>query len=518
MPESYDPLSPLDLEQFDKLIAQEGYTLDGQTKRLGMIEPLIRQRIEITELERRKNLAKTMKDDRLIDARIKEEFQQLHFEHIKVNGRLAAVVVEKSSVPANVRANYTVMIPTHVDTIVPRWSSYKPENQRAEPDASTGRISSVGVWDEGQAVLNAIAVIADLHVPEGMRVYAAFVRGEETPQSLGANALIAQWGGMEEVDLVLSQEIGPLPRESMPSEGDTAMRYIVARPGRARMIAKFKLSDDARGHASIPGLPNAKAERDRFQVWMEEIFSGEDPHGFDYGVDPDTSLARTSLTRTHPLLGEERIDTGKEWYPDDNKRPTNPFVEAADLEDDEYADIPGRDTDYVHVSKVHSKFYFRPVRDIQSALAEVKQMHAHIGIRRKWAERGILSTVEMFEGEQSYPPFAMPDKERNVAVKIAHEMLTKVAGVEAVSVRGDSVADENLYAEELRANANLAKQSDDKGEDFADSAYAVISIPPIGNHAHSPNEWTSVDDVARVRHAFMRLLRDPDGYAKLAKT
>jgi hypothetical protein len=97
-------------------------------------------------------------------------------------------------------------------------------------------------------------------------------------------------------------------------------------------------------------------------------------------------------------------------------------------------------------------------------------------------------------------------------------MLTKVAGVEAVPVRGESVADENLWADELLQKLFNNRIHDNPDADvFVDTDSAVISIAPHGNHSHSPNEWLSADDMARVRHAIMRLLRDPDGFAQLAK-
>lgn len=516
-PESYDPLSPLDLEQFDALISQEGFTIEGQIKRLGMIEPMIRQRLELREKERRRVLATKHQDERDIDRIIREEFQYPRFEYIKVRGRVAALVVEKSGLPIRTRADYTVMLASHVDTIVPTWSSYKQEEQRAEPDARTGRISSLGVWDEGQAVANAISIMADVQVPDGMRVYGVFVRGEETPRSFGANALISQWSGMEEVDLVLSSEIGPIPVADMPSEGDRAMRYVTARPGRARLFAKFKVTEESTGHGSIPGLPNAQAERDRFQVWMEDVYTGADPHGFEYGTDANGEK-RTSLIKSHPLLGDERIDTGYSWMHGDNVLSQSERLAMTEDDDPEHADKQGMDVDYVPPQEVHSKFYVRlvPPSDLSSMIEDVRRVHAHIGGIRRWVERGINSKVELFEGEESYAPFAMPPKEHNGAVRVVHDILTKVAGVEAVPVRGDSVADENLYAAELRSN-QLGKSLDDDSGDFFDTNMAVLSIPPIGSHAHNPNEWVSADDMARVRHAMMRLLRDPDGLLQLAK-
>lgn len=515
-PESYDPLSPLDLEQFDALVSQEGFTIDGQVKRLKMIEPMIRQRMELREKERRRALAAKHQDEREIDRIIRQEFQYPRFEYINVRDRVAAVVVEKSGLPIRTRAAYTVMLPAHVDTIVPTWSSYDPAEQHAEPDPRTGRISGLGVWDEGQAVANAISVMADLQVPDGMRVYGVFVRGEETPRSLGANALISQWAGMEEVDLVLSSEIGPIPFADMPSEGDRAMRYVTARPGRARLFAKFKVTEESTGHGSIPGLPNAQAERDRFQVWMEDVFTGADAHGFDYGNDPG-GAKRMSLAVSHPLLGDERIDAGYSWRHGEGTFSHDERLAMAGDPDDVHGDKQGMDVDYVLPQEVHSKFYVRlvPPSDLSSMLEDVKSVHAHIGRIRRWAERGIMSKVELFEGEQSYAPFAMPPKERNGAVRVVHDILTKVAGAEAVPVRGDSVADENLYAAELRAHQDLS--IDDPGGDFVDTNMAVLSIPPIGSHAHNPNEFVSAHDMARVRHALMRLLRDPDGLSQLAR-
>lgn len=506
MPESYDPLSPLDLEQFDALTAQEGHTIEGQIKRLGMIEPMIRQRLELNEKQRRRALSKIHRDERQIDAIIKKEFQPVRFEYIKVDGQLAAVIVEKSSLHPRHRAGYTVMMPNHVDTIVPDWASYDPTQQRAEPDAD-GRIESVGVWDEGQAVANSIAITADVYVPDDMRLYTVFTRGEEAPQSLGANAVIEQWGGMEEVDMILSSEIGPLPTESMPADGDKAMRYIDARPGRARFFTSFEVLDEARGHGSIHDLPNAQSEYIRFQTWMEEVFSGEDSHGFDYGVDAGGQRL-ASLVRSHPILGRERIQTGDSWKPWDGRQDPEDYVRAL-----------GKDVSYTNVNKTHSKFYAHivPPNSVRSTLEKLKAVHAHIGGIRAWAERGIKSKLDVFKGEQSYPPFAMPDRSRNRAIGIVHDILTKVAGVEAVRERGQSVADENLYADELRQKLLNNRQFDHPDDDpFVDSVSAVISIPPVGHHSHSPNEWLSADSMAQVRHAIMRLLRDPDGLAQLA--
>lgn len=508
MPEAYDRMSELDLRQFDTFLKQEGYTKQGQVARLNMIEPMIMSRVEKWKKERRRELVAQEKSEVEIDAAIRTEFQPLHFEYIYDDGVLAAVIVEKSSLPSGEKADYTVFIPAHADSIVPRWPSYNPAEQSAQPNEETGLIESVGAWDEGAAVMNAVSVIADVRIAQGLRVYTAFTRGEESPQSTGAKALIAQWKPMEDIDLILSNEIGPFPESAMPAKGDMAMRYVVARPGRYRMFAKFKVIDDARGHASLPTLPNAQKERDHFQVFLEHMFSGDDHHGFTY---PDGKVA---LKNGHDLLGEERIDTGKVWYP----AKKNALMVGADVDD--LGDNQGADTDYVHPDEVCSKFYIRlvPPSTLESKLQEIQQVHAHIGFIRDWAGNGIASIVEPFRGEMSYPPFAMPLPERNEAVRVTHEMLRTVSGIEPIATRGESVADENLYAEELRANLfHRAPVEGIVADPFVDSDCAVISIPPKGSHAHSPYESLDADDMMRTRHVLARLLRDPDGYASLAK-
>lgn len=508
MPETYDRMSELDLRQFDAFLKQEGYTKQGQVARLNMIEPMIMSRVEKAKKERRRELVAQRKGEAEIDAAIRAEFQPLRFEYIYDNGVPAAVIVEKSSLPPGEKADYTVFVPAHIDSIVPRWPSYNPAEQGAQPNEETGMIESVGAWDEGAAVMNAVSVAADVRIAPGLRLYAAFTRGEESPQSTGAKAIIAQWKPMEQVDLIVGNEIGPFPESAMPAKGDMAMRYVVARPGRYRMFAKFKVIDDARGHASLPTLPNAQKERDRFQVFLEDVFSGDDHHGFRY---PE---GKAALKNRHDLLGEERIDTGKVWYP------VKKGAVMFDGDVDDFGDNQGADTDYVHPDEVHAKFYIRlvPPSTLETKLQEIQQVHAHIGFIRDWAGSGIASVVEPFRGEMSYPPFAMPPPERNAAVRVTHEMLRTVSGVEPIATRGESVADENLYAEELRGNLFHRIPTEDPAADpFVDSDCAVISIPPWGNHAHSPYESLDADDMMRTRHVLARLLRDPDGYASIAR-
>lgn len=526
VPERHEPLSAFDLQQFEQLIAQEGYSIGGQVRRLQMIRPFISARVENLKRERRRELAAQRMSEGAINTTIHHEFQPLQYEMIEVNRQPCAVVVEKSSVPAGRRADYTIMMPQHVDTIRPRWPSFEPQSlERSPVDERSGRMSNLGVFDMGQGVANAIAIMAKVRVPEGMRLYAVFTRGEETPQSSGANALFRHWSGMRDVDLVLSSEIGPTDDDDLQNADDRAMRYIVARPGRVRVFAKVSLLDEARGHASIPGLPNAKRERDRLATMLEDIYTGEQSHGFDYGLD-HAGNPRTSLLLNHSRLGSEWLDPGKEWYPE-NKEDS---LQMDDIEQDDTADMQGRDTDYVHIGNVHCKFYVRivPPNTREKVIEQLQSVHAHIAAVRQWAAKGIKSKIELFDGEQSYSPFAMPGPEKNDAIRIAHDVLTKIAGVPAVPVHGHSVADENLYAEALQKNLfeklyvhgsrNVVTQDDLPAsyvDPFVDSDCAVISIPPKGSRAHSPYEWLDVDDMARVRHAIMRLLQDSDGFSQL---
>lgn len=505
--ETYAPYSDLDRRQFNAFIRQEGHTIEGQRARLSMVQRMIAERREIKERDRRKVLAGERKSEREINEIIRREFQPIHCEFIEVDNHPVALVVEKSSLPRGERADFTTLVNAHVDTIVPRWPSYRAEDQNADVDEATGRMSSVGIWDEGGAAMIAVNLAAELKVPDGMRAYTTFVLGEESPQSTGAKALIDQWGGLGEVDVIITNEIGPLAEESIPAPGDMAMRYVTARPGRARVFTSFEVLDEGRGHASIEGLPNAQKERDRFQVMLEQIFTGENPHGFDYGVGPDKQPL-DKLAHSHPVLGNERIDTGKVWYPRDKHA-------VGDVN----ADKPGQDVDYVHPDLVHAKSYVRMTTSTVPALMQkLVAVHSHIGGIRDWHRKKIKSKIELFEGEVSYSPFEMPPKESNEAVRVAHEMMTKIAGIEPIPVRGESVADENLLAAALHERLSQDLGADDPHKNpFEGTKAAVISIAPNGNHAHSPNEWMDAEDFLRVRHLMFRLLQDRDGYAQLTK-
>ncbi len=485
LPMNTPVLEKIDHSQFERLTAQESFTILGQARKIDLIEQLITERVKAhlghevaVVTEELLSKGETSSEDeihKLADSRL----QKLDIQEIRFSDKRRNLIVGKGSGRS---AAYTIMIPAHVDTFRLKKKSFPKELLTLQQDPlESDRMRGHGVWDMGAAVLNNVALAADVRVPDGMQIYFVFTVDEEA-DSIGAKAMIKHWPAWHDVDLVLSSEIGPL--SDIPGEGDTAMRYILARRGRRKMRGRIKIAKEYRGHGAVSNVPNAREALYEWAHYAKQRFNESVMVG---------GKVLPPLQKKHPLLPEEKLDFGGGKTLGKPEGQGHPNLEEFDL----------------HVQTV-------PPSTLASVLADQIAVFNELKQRGEWARYGISNRLRSFPGT-SYPPYSMPiDLGTGVplphtAVTIVQNILRNVSGMEPVAAGANSNADECLYA-----HAMLKALEEKTGTyTFEGTNKGVITLPIIGNKAHNLREWVSWSDTARVRQALKMLIEDPSGFCLL---
>lgn len=458
------PFNDFDEDQFRRLIAQESSTPDGQKKVMDLIEELfLERRSKRRDAIRIRLTAMGGLTEQEVDQSISYQMSQVSVERFHLgdeHGRHNLILGKGSGD----EAKCTIMIPAHVDSFgAISKELLQLKNDEFDADRKRGRKT----WDMGAAILNSIAGAAEFDVPEGMQVYWVFTVDEER-NSLGARKLFPKpeegwegWEGWKRVDLVLSSEIGELTRR--PAPDDRAMRYITARRGRLKMIGSIDVMN--KGHGANPETPCATEAENEAKYLLRHSFYKD----VGFGKPPK---------KTHPLLIEEKFET-------------------RDVRSDE----PEGDTQNRSVTfKISQRLV--PPSTLESALEEQKRIFEAIAAKGEWARWNIQHSLKRDPRKTSYEPYEMP--EENTAVEIAKNIMRDVSGAEPVPAGAWSASDECLYFAEL-----LKRTS---GGTFVGTNKGVVNIPIIGNHAHSPEEWVSWRDAARVRTVIRMLIEHEEGY------
>ena len=453
-PEAFPELSDLDLKQLSALIEQRSVTWDEQIATILLVRDLFEERRNQVSL---RGLSLLMSG---LDQASRVGRSESNVAPVFVIGRgdHTAEETSRTTRPLN------VLIPAHVDTVKATDALFAMNHDAAEPDRAIGR----GIYDMKGAVLNSLELATTIKVPLGMNVYFAFLIDEEK-HSRGVRALMQQWPMWNQIDVVLSSEIGHV---EVPPD-DLAMRYILGRRGRQKHKVSLSVDPDGRGHFADGHVRSASAAlmQALHTVW-ERFYHG----GSHMNAQPRLQLP-------HPLFDEETLEIGA--------------VSSAD---------PGQS---LSLAPTSADAYFNilsvPPRTIEQGLLEQQQLFAEINATQAWQRHRIAYTIGPNPYETSYPAFVMPDT--HPLAELTRKILTRVAGVPAVPAYAKSVADENLLA--------AAMQHSRDGQAFGVPHMGVISIPPLGGNAHRPDEWGSLHDIARVRHAFHLLIEDPEGLQKL---
>lgn len=478
-------LEKIDRTQFERLTAQESFTVPGQVRKIDLVEELITERMQahlgheiaVVSEELLADGRTVSEDDirRMAEARL----QKLDIQEIRFSDKRRNLIVGKGS---GEQATYTIMIPVHVDTFRLQKKGFPKDLLSLQQDPlDADRMRGHGVWDMGAAALNNIALAADVRVPDGMQIYFVFTVDEEA-DSLGARAIIKHWPAWHNVDLVLSSEIGPL--SAVPAEGDTAMRYILARRGRRKMRGRIRIAKEYRGHGAVHNVPNAREALYEWAHYVKKRF---------YDSMMVAGKLQPPLQKHHPLLPPEKLDFGGGKTLGKPEGQGHPNLEEFDL----------------HVQLVPPTTLGSSLNDQIRVFNELKQFG-------EWTRYGISYRLRPFPG-LSYPPYSMPVNMENgeliphSAVTIVQDVLRQVSGQEPVAAGANSNADECLYA-----HAMLKTLQERTGKyTFEGTDRGVITLPIIGNKAHNLREWVSWSDTARVRQAVKMLIEDPSGFHSL---
>jgi acetylornithine deacetylase/succinyl-diaminopimelate desuccinylase-like protein len=342
-------------------------------------------------------------------------------------------------------ADFTLFIPSHIDTVKPDPDWASPYQLTANP-RDNDRLEGLGGYDEQSSVLNGIRLLREAPVPEGLCVYVAFV-GDEEYRSHAARHIISHWPHFQSVDAVLSSEIGPL---KVP-EGDDVMRIILGRRGILKTRLHAKLVKGA-GHGARPGMPSAYHE-------LAQVYRLFNPDALD-PLPADLACCAPHL-RHHPLLhGAEGATSGPLGYEE---------VFAADVGATSEGLIRPQE------AKANHKTLLVPPSTIASALRTQADALERLGGLRDWQARGIRVTLSQRTDSTSYSPFQVDPKHPFVGV--VSNAIERVSHAPPVLAYGHSNADENLYAME--------------------GGKPTLSVPIKGGGAHSPQEWVSASDIAR---------------------
>lgn len=466
-------LEAIDDEQMARLTAQEGFTAEGQAKKMALVGACIRERYEAARQQAHISLGDTSDLDMpAIQERIDAVVQPLEFERIDLGDGRFNLIVSKGSryVPdtngekRRARPEYSVMIPAHVDTVFGKQLDLKRQGDRWE---------GLGVYDMGAAVLNGIALAVDTKVPDGMEVHFVFTADEEM-HSKGSRELMRRWERWSEVDCVLSSEIGPIPPLK---SGDKHMRIITGRSGRQKFVGNITISPQFQGHGALENIPNASdALIELLAKIKARFYEGyQDPRRMDAPFEPP-------LRKVSSVLGAEHFETGKL--------------------------VTHQREGYVPPHAADFAFSIRtvPPTTLAELLREIQAVARGIAKRGDWTKYGISYTLDQNPHAASYSPYHMDPGHR--LIQISSDILTRVTGVIPHPFGAKSVADECDYAADMLrlSGAQSFHQLPSKG---------LVNIPINGDLAHHPGEWVSRMDIARVRLATKMLLEDAAGLSQL---
>ncbi len=351
-------------------------------------------------------------------------------------------------------ADFTLFIPTHVDTV-------KPSPDWADPYMLIGnqrdadRLQGLGAYDEQSSVLNGIRILREATVPKGMCLYVGF-SGDEEYRSHAARHIINHWPHFSDVDAVLSSEIGPL---KVP-DGDDMMRIILGRRGILKTRAHAKLVKGA-GHGARPGMPSAFHE-------LNQVYRVFNPDEMD--PLPLELQSCSPRLRYHKILhGDEGAVPGPQGYEE---------IFTADAHADSEGLVRPQE------ALLNFKQLLVPPSSIESAFKAQAAAVARLGALRDWKNRGVSMTLTKRTDSTSYSAFKVEPEHPFVGV-VQHG-IEKISHVPPVLTYGDSNADENLYA--------------------ADGGKPTLSVPIKGGGAHSPLEWVSASDIQRNYIVFRYLI------------
>lgn len=459
-----------DLDDFARLTEQESYSIEGQVKKMQLVEDIIRTRFD----RKRQALANDLQKNRglhgaELDAELQRSCQKIRITRMELGDGRFNLIIEKGEGDSDDGFDpsfFRVMIPAHVDT-VQSGARTELDQDLQHPDRLTG----LGVYDMTQGVLNSIALAVDVQVPKGLKVYFTFTVDEEM-HSAGAAELVSQWEAWPHIRCVLSSEIGPLPPQP---EGSNGMRLITSRAGRVKFIGNLSIDPRSQGHGAQDDLPSAGHALREWQNLLEDRFY----HGYRASDDVEHEPLQQ---RVHALLGREKIEDGP--YSAEKTR-----------------------KGYMDTDRARFEFALKmvPPSSIDEYVAHIRRWSKGIAKRGQWQQFGISHTINQNHAETSYSPYEMPSD--HPFVVIASETIRRLTGVAPEITGAPSVADECLYAEELRGE-HASFQGLHKG---------IITIPVNGDKAHHPDEWVSKRSVMRVRAVMRMLLEDPHGFSSLMK-
>lgn len=472
-------LEDIDLKQFEKLTLQESHTWEGQIKKLGMIENMVRERVSYRQQQVRLELLKTMRTDLTDKERLNREIEmRVPTPIIKRvmglrNGGYTLIVTKMGKQEVSAKP-LTILIPAHADAVKSEEHLRIFRRNPANPDQAMAR----WVYDMGAAVMNNIALAADVKVPDGMCVHFAFTMGEET-HSDSAKAIADadhphHWRQWEDVEIIVSSEIGHV---DVPSEGDKAMRYIMGRRGREKWQLKAEVATSSQGHFANPHVRSATHALGEALYLLNDRFH----HCKIVGI------GKSPRKRSFADLGPEILEFTTEDAKANDERTTS-SAESGSLFFN-IQTVPGREGG-------------------QSLEEELNEDLDEIAQHCEWTKHGIQHSLSKnaIDGETSYPAYVMPPN--HILGRITADILQKVSGVAPVLTYGRSVADENFYAHALLKRSGKTS--------FDGMFQGVITIPIIGDNAHEDGEWVSLSDMLRVRKAIKMLIEDPDGFRRVA--
>jgi len=464
-------LEQIDYTQLFALTEQESVTVDGQIAKMRLVEEMILARLNDMRRRLFARLQSSVAGEEARETAVASQMQALRIHHLDLGDGRYNLIVERGEGDDETPDTtiYRVMVVAHVDTVEGLPHHNQLEQDLANPDRWKGR----GVYDMGAGVINSIALASAVQVPEGMKVYFVFTVDEEE-DSLGALQLVRQWDVWPHIDAVISSDIGPL--KPLPDD-DPRMRLIIARCGREKCLGTITIAPGQQGHGAQTGLPNASdALVELLGSMREQFYRGRKGSAGERDESP--------VQQSHSLLGVEEFETGA----------------VTSTQRDGYV-LP-------HEAKFRFAVKTVPPTARGEMLKKMKRTASGIAHRGEWhGKHGIDHTLVADDSETSYPPYEMPDK--HPMVRVAAGILRRISGVDPEIVGGPSVADECVYADSMLEGMELPS--------FDKTPRGIITIPPNGDHAHSPDEWVSKMNIARVRQAVRLLIENPDGLISLAQ-
>ncbi len=464
-------LDEMDHRHFMRLTAQESYTVEGQKRKLAMVEEMIWERWEARKRRIRGELMERGLRDRALEDELGRRVQKIYVRRFDLgDGRYNLIVEKRGRSSGQDKKPFTVMVPAHVDTVKGHDSMLNLQTDETDSDRYTG----LGVFDMGAGVLNGIHLAATTEIPDDMIAYFVFTVDEEK-KSDGANALVDHWQEWPNVDVVVSNEIGPNP---LPVPGDKRIRYADARKGRAKFVGRVHVEEEGQGHGAMPGVANASRAMAELLWKAEERF-----YALTTGKPGGALAAPHDGQHDHPVLGKEVYEWGV------------------------YHST--KDEGYVPPDQGAFELSFQLVDDgVEEMLARIRRIFTQIAAEGQWGKFHIEWSLNTNPTETSYDPYCMPDG--HPVTQVIRGILERIAGVAPLRAPAPSVADETIYAKKMREKL--------PGRSFEGAKKGVYTIPPEGDYPHNEAEFVLKSGIARSRFALKLLLEDPAGFASLQQT